>query len=267
MNLFAKSRNSRKVFKPDNWQSLTKSLRNKLSILDSWLVVRCWSWSPSQRKTGRRNRTQISALVESLRSHRAFLFYVRKQSLKENFAHRFCSFTFPPFMEFTYGGEEKQTFRGQNWKTKKPCQQYIYWLIRQGSYLASMLVYVPVGSHVSLNDTTGWRRISDKLKLPVPGENSGFAAGLHAKTMRISWDVTFSADAFFFSFSEKMWITWASTSQDERKINEIRKLQIFLQKKKKYRHNARLKVKKVTFSEKCSENTPHSFFLHSPNTH
>lgn len=63
-------------------------------------------------------------------------------------------------MEFTYRGEEKQTFRGQNLKTNKPCQQYIYWLIRQGSYVC---IHVSLCSHVSLNDTTGWRGISDKL--------------------------------------------------------------------------------------------------------
>lgn len=152
-----------------------------------------------------------------------------EKNLKEMVANHFWSFTFPPFMEFTDRGEEKQTFRGQNWKTKKPCQQYIYWLIHQGSY-ACVLVYVPVGSHVSLNDTTGWRSISDELEPPVPGQNQALEVlprALLQDFMQKQWDVAFFCRCLFSSFFWKTWITWASESEDERKINKISNLQIF----------------------------------------
>lgn len=167
-----------------------------------------------------------STLVESLRSHRVCYFFTNriwKKILLIVFIHSLSLHSWSLHIE----ERRNKHLEDRIGKQRNLANSiFIDWSVKAAT-LASVLVYVPVGSHVSLNDTTGWRRISDKLKLPVPGENSGFAAGLHAKTMRISLDVTFSADAFFFGFSEKMWITWASTSQDERKINEIRNLQIF----------------------------------------
>lgn len=198
MNLLAKSRNSRKVFKPDNWQSLTKSLRNKLSILDSWLVFDADAGVHPSRKQAEgiahRSNTGGKCLVTSCVS-----FVRTEKNLKEIFAHPLS------LRSWSLHIKERRNKHLEDRIGKQRNLANSIFIDRpvKAATLASVLVYVPVGSHVSLNDTTGWRRISDKLKLPVPGDNSGFAAGLHAKTMRISLDVTFSADAFFFAFRKK----------------------------------------------------------------
>lgn len=62
-----------------------------------------------------------------------------------------------------------------------------------------------------------------------------------------------------------MRITRATTSNNEKKINRLKNLRIFLPWK--YKRNARKKVRKITFLEKCSENTAHSLYVNSSNTH
>lgn len=122
------------------------------------------------------------------------------------------------------------------------------WSVKAAA-LASVLVYVLVGSHVSLNDTIGWENISDKVKEDLETSSAlrvpvFFFAGLQAE----KWDFLELPNSSFFY---KMRITWATTSNNERKINRIKNLRIFLPWK--YKFNARNKVRKCTFLEELQK--------------
>lgn len=110
---------------------------------------------------------------------------------------------------------------------------FIGWSVK-AAVLASVLVYVLVGSHVSLNDTMGWGSISDKVEEhPDTSRALRVPVDFCRKSRNFSRCVVFCNCSFFC----KMSITWATTSNNERKVNKIRNLQIFLLRKNTQHQN------------------------------